>query len=896
MRKIRLCEEDFGMFDDEISPSSYEYFLKHKDAFKRMWQDQGRKFWSRFLFCFKTFTLTHGAMKDFPAKPEHYEGIVDELFKYIYAEFVKGKYSQAKNLVMDVVVVAQSRHLIPHLESRSFAKDPFYHKETREVYRRLFGPPGEKESLLKVYFFLSLYLKFGGSVVECLRQWVGADLCASDDDMYLHGPNMETSNSPPVVKKTISKPDIISILSESFYLREDGEKMFHAELNYGDTKGPKFILEWAYGDPRIFENSENPLYDKDCDRTEDWRTGLNKLMYMRFLIFAKNYLKKTETEAESYVRMMTRGQEDVSLNGIDMKPKQRVKTEDLKVKGSSDVKPKSATVQKNAQVKPMDGTKPKAAPVNGRASPCGSKECLHRSNSGNSDGTRRGSPSVIVKEREGECCSSKNCVYRKKSDASVGTGTSADATKCRSPPVVVKGREGECCSSKNCVYRTKSDVSTAAEKSPLGMMGRKGIPVASGKESVVHASLGTEPHESAVPKNPVGKSQSAAVQAGTMKKNASTQCGPEPKQVKKLGGDSGSKGPDCRHKVDASGDKPAEKGCKPKEFKCTCPKSAKPNTKSGDSSKSSERAPWDKDYKLALEDIWKFKNKTANKKSKGKGLQSDLPNPHEISYEEEMSLLELCEKAKFEEYALDKSMRSLLPDKLVPDDFKIVHAEFLQSNSKKIEKRVKLIAVSQEGMNGKDLKQLTYTISFPKLKFGAKPSQPEVRVDGGIMTISGPRDDGDKDGDFDDLDMASATVEVKPHVKPEATEKKDLKPASKTFPTAKKTSAKMKEKFEYPEKFYIDGGSMHDVPMDDGFDFEGATGGDFVINEMVHVGKNCRICTTCLRPEPKPKTYKKCQKCKDLNVSKPRYYCGRECQAIDWRDRHKREHREGLLI
>jgi hypothetical protein len=30
-------------------------------------------------------------MKDFPAKPEHYEGIVDELFIYIYAEFVKGR-------------------------------------------------------------------------------------------------------------------------------------------------------------------------------------------------------------------------------------------------------------------------------------------------------------------------------------------------------------------------------------------------------------------------------------------------------------------------------------------------------------------------------------------------------------------------------------------------------------------------------------------------------------------------------------------------------------------------------------------------------------------------------------------------------------------------------------
>jgi hypothetical protein len=41
---------------------------------------------------------------------------------FTLALFFSGKFRQAKNLVMDVVVVAQSRHLIQHLESRSFGK------------------------------------------------------------------------------------------------------------------------------------------------------------------------------------------------------------------------------------------------------------------------------------------------------------------------------------------------------------------------------------------------------------------------------------------------------------------------------------------------------------------------------------------------------------------------------------------------------------------------------------------------------------------------------------------------------------------------------------------------------------------------------------------------------
>jgi hypothetical protein len=91
----------------------------------------------------------------------------------------------------------------------------------------------------------------------------------------------------------------------------------------------------------------------------------------------------------------------------------------------------------------------------------------------------------------------------------------------------------------------------------------------------------------------------------------------------------------------------------------------------------------------------------------------------------------------------------------------------------------------------------------------------------------------------------------------------DQKATPKTARAGKKNSAKPKEpKQKIPERFYIDGGSMNDMSFDDDFDFnlEGAIGGGLKLEELIPVLPNCRICTTCLRPEPQPKTYKKCQK------------------------------------
>ena len=42
MRKIRLSDTDLELFDIEISPSDFNFYQKHKDAFRTMWKEQVR--------------------------------------------------------------------------------------------------------------------------------------------------------------------------------------------------------------------------------------------------------------------------------------------------------------------------------------------------------------------------------------------------------------------------------------------------------------------------------------------------------------------------------------------------------------------------------------------------------------------------------------------------------------------------------------------------------------------------------------------------------------------------------------------------------------------------------------------------------------------------------------
>ena len=40
MRKVVLSDSDFAMFDHDIRQDDYDFYLRHKDAFKRMWMEQ----------------------------------------------------------------------------------------------------------------------------------------------------------------------------------------------------------------------------------------------------------------------------------------------------------------------------------------------------------------------------------------------------------------------------------------------------------------------------------------------------------------------------------------------------------------------------------------------------------------------------------------------------------------------------------------------------------------------------------------------------------------------------------------------------------------------------------------------------------------------------------------
>jgi hypothetical protein len=54
------------------------------------------------------------------------------------------------------------------------AKDPFYMKDTRDVFRTMFGDPNDGMTFMRAYFYLPLYVKFGGAVVKILRVWLEA--------------------------------------------------------------------------------------------------------------------------------------------------------------------------------------------------------------------------------------------------------------------------------------------------------------------------------------------------------------------------------------------------------------------------------------------------------------------------------------------------------------------------------------------------------------------------------------------------------------------------------------------------------------------------------------------------------------------------------------------------
>ncbi|KAK7101833.1 uncharacterized protein [Littorina saxatilis] len=265
MRKIRLSDTDAALFDEEMLPQDYEFLARHKDTFCRMWMEQGRTFWRRYLEVFRSYIVRYSLLGDLPCDIVHLEHALEHAFKLIEKNFVEGKANQAKAFLYQIADLGRNRHKFGYLDSKSVSKDPFYTKDTRDLFRDFFGQAKEKSSYIRVYLLTPVYMRFGGSIVRSLVNWKDADEIDPSDESYY---------TPPLPieykKPTPAEADCTSVLCP-VHLTDCDTKFYQVALSA--PHAPIALEFWTLGDPR-FEVPENPLYDPTACRKTDWREGL----------------------------------------------------------------------------------------------------------------------------------------------------------------------------------------------------------------------------------------------------------------------------------------------------------------------------------------------------------------------------------------------------------------------------------------------------------------------------------------------------------------------------------------------------------------------------------------------------------------------------------------------
>ncbi|XP_011406684.1 PREDICTED: uncharacterized protein LOC100634258 [Amphimedon queenslandica] len=210
MRRIHIGKGDFALFHQDINAFDYEFFRNHSGAFKRMWGEQTRQFWVLYVEMFDHFIWNYGVMKDFPLKIDEVRLYVDEIISSITLSFVEGNATSAKTLITDCAVVAQNRHFIGILDKAPYSQNPFYTKDTRETFRKLFGMPRSKTTFMKVLCGLPVYVKFAGAAVTILRRWLKADTindedCIEDYLSKLSSIRSTDSASLEVIERTLTR-------------------------------------------------------------------------------------------------------------------------------------------------------------------------------------------------------------------------------------------------------------------------------------------------------------------------------------------------------------------------------------------------------------------------------------------------------------------------------------------------------------------------------------------------------------------------------------------------------------------------------------------------------------------------------------------------------------------
>lgn len=230
-----MCDTDLELFDIEIAPAEFTFYTKHKETFKKMWREQGKPFWTRFAITFRSFTVKHGVIKQMSIDTPKFQNLIDQAFIFIHEQFVDGKENMAKNFVEDIAKLAQNQDKFAECYSKSCCKDPFYVRDTRELFRHFFGPPDQKSSYLKVYTLTPVFLRFGGSVCRCLVRWIEAESMDRNDDSYWIPP------SPHIPDKSTCVYDTVENVMCSKCIDECGEKFFKEKI-CGNAGGPRFVL------------------------------------------------------------------------------------------------------------------------------------------------------------------------------------------------------------------------------------------------------------------------------------------------------------------------------------------------------------------------------------------------------------------------------------------------------------------------------------------------------------------------------------------------------------------------------------------------------------------------------------------------------------------------------
>ncbi|KAK2152324.1 hypothetical protein LSH36_333g01004 [Paralvinella palmiformis] len=306
MRKIVLSPHDLEMFATDMTRIELEFIEKHWKPFRQMWNEQGRKFWIQFLAVYRMSATEYGVIKDLVNMKDSFQSLIDELFIFMHENFIDGNFGSAKKCIDDIITVVINKDKFRFLQSKSFAKDPFYNKETRDSFRHLFGSPKLKVSYIKVCALHEIYTVFGSAVITCLKRWLVADELP---------PGVEDTWQPIISIKQLkpeTRPKQQVICAYCHQVDDDRVPItWHSSLETfvleklrGQPCGPWFVAGWKrHEDPR-FHDTKNPLYDLIENPDSDWRQNLNFYKFLDFHEYvSKKYLPQHAEDDKMYQNM-----------------------------------------------------------------------------------------------------------------------------------------------------------------------------------------------------------------------------------------------------------------------------------------------------------------------------------------------------------------------------------------------------------------------------------------------------------------------------------------------------------------------------------------------------------------------------------------------------------------